>query len=295
MTTPNWIRAGQFLGLLALLGGLVVITARLANIDVVSLAPVYMFTPMVAAAAITWYRDLSWSSVGLRIGQPRWLAVATVLALPLVGLTLALALAVPQITFDAAANPTPGLPLPSGILGVVAPLALVLALGATINALFAFGEEFGWRGYLLWELAPLGFWKASFTIGAIWGLWHAPIILAGYNYPSFPVIGVGMMTLAGLAFSPVYTYVVVRAEYVFAAALLHGVFNASAGLVLANATVDDATLSELVASPVGVAGIVAFALAALVIAITGTPTLTRDFADGKSAEISAARASLVDD
>ncbi|MDQ0339970.1 membrane protease YdiL (CAAX protease family) [Caldalkalibacillus uzonensis] len=42
-----------------------------------------------------------------------------------------------------------------------------LIAGLTINALFAFGEELGWRGYLLKACQPLGFWKASLFIGVI--------------------------------------------------------------------------------------------------------------------------------
>ncbi|SDY80430.1 CAAX protease self-immunity [Halopenitus persicus] len=237
-----------------------------------------MFSPMIAGLIVCVRRDISLSAVGLRIGRVRWLAVAAVVALPLVGLTLLIAVAVPGVGFDPAANPTPGLGLPSGVLGVVATFGLVLGLGATVNAVFAFGEEFGWRGYLLWELAPWGFWKASAAIGALWGVWHAPVIVAGYNYPSFPVIGVVAMTIACLSFSPVYTYLVIRSESVLAAALLHGVFNGSAGLVIAYAVTDNAVLSELVASPVGVAGVIAFGLAAVGIALSGAPSLTREFA-----------------
>lgn len=113
-------------------------------------------------------------------------------------------------------------------------------------------------------------------IGTVWGVWHAPIIVAGYNYPSFPIVGAGAMILACISFSPLYTYVVVRAESVLAAALLHDVFNGSAGLVSACATMDDAVLTELVASPVGIAGIVAFRLASIINALTGTPLLTRE-------------------
>lgn len=163
--------------------------------------------------------------------------------------------------------------LPSGLVGVIATFGLVLGLGATVNAVFAFGEEFGWRGCLPWELAPWGFWKASFTTGALWGVWHAPVIVAGDNYPSYPVVGVVSMTIACLSFSPVYTYLVVRTESVLPAGLLHGVFNGSASIVVAYAITENAALSELVASPVGVAGVFAFGLAAIGIVLAGPPSL----------------------
>lgn len=280
MTEPDRGRLGMFFGVLLILVGIFFVVTRSTDASMLTLAPAYMFTPLIAGLVVCLGGDVSLSDVGLRVGRARWLVGSALVALPLVGVMLALSVAVPGIGFDPTADPVPGLELPPGIVGVLASFALVLALGATINALFAFGEEFGWRGYLLWELAPLGFWKASIGIGTIWGIWHAPVIVAGYNYPSFPVIGVAVMTVACIALSPAYTYLVIRAESVIAAALLHGVFNGSAGLVLVYTATDSTVLAELVANPVGVAGIVAFGLVAVGIALWGEPTLDRAFAGG---------------
>lgn len=282
MTAPDRSRLTLFFGVLAAFAVALVAVSRFLDVSPVSLAPVYMFTPLLAGLVVCFGHGIPLSAVGLRLGQLRWLAVAALVALPLVGLALALADAVPGVGFDPTVDPVPGLDMPPGLSGLAATFGLVLVVGMTINAVFAFGEEFGWRGYLLWELAPLGFWKASFVTGAVWGIWHAPVIVAGYNYPSFPVVGVGVMTVACLSFSPVYTYLVVRAESVVAAAFVHGVFNGSAGLVIAYAVTDTALLRELVASPVGAAGIAAFTLAVVGIAVAGAPALTREFARGDS-------------
>jgi hypothetical protein len=40
---------------------------------------------------------------------------------------------------------------------------------------------------------PLGKWKAYLIVGVIWGLWHAPLIAIGFNYPGMPVLGILMM------------------------------------------------------------------------------------------------------
>jgi membrane protease YdiL (CAAX protease family) len=42
----------------------------------------------------------------------------------------------------------------------------------------AFGEELGWRGYLLPSLLPIGRRKALLLHGAIWGAWHWPLLFA---------------------------------------------------------------------------------------------------------------------
>ena len=52
-----------------------------------------------------------------------------------------------------------------------------LIAGLTINAIAAFGEELGWRGFLLQEFKEMHFFKAAIAIGFIWGIWHAPLIL----------------------------------------------------------------------------------------------------------------------
>src|SRR5690349_19574724 len=63
-------------------------------------------------------------------------------------------------------------------------LVIGLALNAlTLNTMLAFGEEYGWRGYLLPKLLPLGEARAATIVGVIWGLWHAPLLIAGLNYP----------------------------------------------------------------------------------------------------------------
>lgn len=268
-------RLGSFVGVLVCFAVLFVLVARVVEVDMVALAPLYMFTPLLAGLLVCLGRNVPLADVGVRIGRPRWIALSAVVAVPLVGVTLLSSVALPDVGFDPTADPVPGVAFPPGVAGVVAAFALVLGVGTTVNAVFALGEEFGWRGYLLWELAPLGFWKASGLIGALWGIWHAPVIIEGYNYPSFPVLGVGLMTVACIAFSPLYTYLVVRAESVIAAAFLHGVFNGSAGLVLVYTVTESPVLDELVANPVGVAGILTFGLVALGIGIRGAPSLNR--------------------
>lgn len=107
-----------------------------------------------------------------------------------------------------------------------------LIAGLSINALAAFGEELGWRGLMYKALSTLGFWRNSLITGTVWGLWHAPIILLGHNYPEHPVFGVIMMTLFCLLFAPWFTLVRQKSGSTLAAAVMHGSFNALAGLAV---------------------------------------------------------------
>ncbi|ULQ58639.1 CPBP family intramembrane metalloprotease [Brucepastera parasyntrophica] len=105
-----------------------------------------------------------------------------------------------------------------------------LAAGYTINALFAFGEEAGWRGYLLKALENKKFLSVSLITGTVWGLWHFPLILLGHNYPQHPIPGVGMMIVWCILLSPVMTYIVIKSKSVISAAIFHGTLNAIGGL-----------------------------------------------------------------
>lgn len=107
-----------------------------------------------------------------------------------------------------------------------------LIAGVTINAIAAFGEELGWRGFLLKEFKEMHFFKAAIIIGFIWGIWHAPLILMGYNYPQHPKIGVFMMIIFCILITPLLIYITVKSKSVIAAAILHGTMNGTYGISL---------------------------------------------------------------
>ena len=123
----------------------------------------------------------------------------------------------------AAASPAPSLAIT---------LLQGLAAGLTINALFAFGEEAGWRGFLVRELSGSTFLSASLFTGAVWGLWHAPLILQGHNYPEHPVLGVFLMTAFCFLVSPIFLYIRLKTRSTIAAAIAHGTMNGTAGLAI---------------------------------------------------------------
>lgn len=104
-----------------------------------------------------------------------------------------------------------------------------LFAGLTINALFAFGEEYGWRRYMVDALRGEKFWKAALLVGIVWGLWHFPIILMGHNYPVHRVAGVFLMCGMTVLLGVIELYFVLRSGSVWPAAVIHGTFNALAG------------------------------------------------------------------
>ncbi|MDZ7688543.1 MAG: type II CAAX endopeptidase family protein [Halobacteriales archaeon] len=232
----------------------------------------FMWAPAFAAVVVQMRRGESVrAGCGLFRGRLRWVAFAWLAPLALVVLTIAVGVIFPSISFstDYTAFLTEAgltdeqieeslavldaLPVPPVVLFVVQ----ALVAGATINAAAALGEELGWRGLLLSELAPLGFWRLSAFTGVVWGVWHAPVVLQGHNFPDSPLVGVAVMTVWTVAVSPVFTYLTLRARSVLAATFFHGTFNASAGFSLLYLT----GAGTVFVSPVGVVGIVAAVLA----------------------------------
>ena len=117
-------------------------------------------------------------------------------------------------------------PSPSVILTLLFVISLFAA--PFINSIAAFGEEWGWRGYLLPRLMPLGKWKAYLLVGVIWGLWHAPLIAIGFNYPGTPVLGIVMMVLLTTALGIFINEMTLHYQSAILAGWIHGVFNSQA-------------------------------------------------------------------
>ena len=97
--------------------------------------------------------------------------------------------------------------------------------GFTVGLPFAFGEELGWRGLMLRETQKFGLLKSNLFIGVVWGLWHAPLIVQGHNYPGHPVAGIFMMTLFTVCLSFPMAYCRFKSRSILGPSAFHGMFN----------------------------------------------------------------------
>ncbi|MEV8631898.1 CPBP family intramembrane glutamic endopeptidase [Streptosporangium sp. NPDC051023] len=122
------------------------------------------------------------------------------------------------------------LPLAPGAL-VALQVGSAVLVAPLINSIAAFGEEWGWRGWLLPRLMPLGTWRALLVSGLIWGAWHAPLTLRGYNYPELGAWAAPFFLVFCVAFGSLLGWLRLYSGSVWPAVVGHGALNASAGLV----------------------------------------------------------------
>ncbi len=261
-------------------------------------ASIGMFGPALAAVIVRLVRHEGFGDAGLRLvgrGTKRggWMYLAAYVSIPLLlaaGIALALLTGVQHWAFAAnlhqlgviAADALhkQGQALPAGfsadqlaLISIGGQTALAFTLGLIINMIFTFGEEFGWRGYLLIRLAPLGGVRAALITGAIWGLWHAPlIVLAGYNYPGHPWLGILMMVVFTISLSFIFAWLRFRSGSVWPSTLAHAAVNGQAGF----ATILLSHADPLIAAPIGIIGVLPMLAFGIWLAATGRLKQGRD-------------------
>ena len=239
-----------FLSSWLLAAGFYALGGRLNSPVAVVVLLIYMFMPMTMAIIVqkVIYKEPLKEPLGISFKPNRWFLVGWLLPPVVAFATIGVSLLLPGVEYS------PGMAgfferfgsaltpqqleeakrqlaaLPIHVIWIA--LLQGLIAGITINAVAGFGEELGWRGLLQRELGYLGFWRSSALIGLIWGVWHAPIIIQGYNYPQHPLAGVLMMTIFTLLLSPIFSYVRLKAKSVIAAAIIHGSLNGTVGLAI---------------------------------------------------------------
>ncbi|MFI7447112.1 lysostaphin resistance A-like protein [Nonomuraea sp. NPDC049714] len=240
------------------------------------LAALMMFTPTVGVLAAwafsrtpvrQWLRETG-LTFGERRGRTALLVLAAWLGVPLlVALSVAASVAVGVLRVDLdglslfqAQLRAQGLPVPESLTSIaVTQVVVAVLIGPVLNTIPALGEEWGWRGYLLPRLVGTRGTVAGLLLsGAIWGLWHAPLTLLGYNYPSLgpwaALYFTGFCVLAGVVFG----WLRLRSGSVWPAVVAHASLNAVAPLTLLLG--DAAAPPDLVVA--GLSGVVGWVLLA---------------------------------
>ena len=146
--------------------------------------------------------------------------------------------------------------------------AVLMCVAPLLNLIPCFGEEWGWRGYLLPKVAQrMKFLPSVLLTGFIWGIWHAPIIVAGHNYgmgySGYPWAGVAAMCVFCVVVGTLFSYITLKTKSCWPAVLAHGMLNGTASigvLFLADPMVYDRFVGP---APTGIIGASAYIVVAV--------------------------------
>jgi membrane protease YdiL (CAAX protease family) len=196
------------------------------------------FSPAIAALVVRkWVTREGFSDAGLKPNLRKawryylfaWLLPLFVSAI-IIGLVVLLGVGSPDFSLQ---RSTGILSPETKVSDIASPNWALIPFGLLATAIFStfilWGEEFGWRGYLqirLFSERPL---LAAVATGIIWGIWHYPLNLRGYNFPEHPVSGLLVFPISTVMLSIIFGWLRLRSGSVWSASLAHAATNSVGG------------------------------------------------------------------
>ena len=174
-----------------------------------------------------------------------------------------------KLTLEAAGTPAETIPMPLSTLMIIQALQGIF-LGPIMNFVTCFGEEWGWRGYLLPKLSQKFSVVPTLLIsGIIWGLWHAPLTIVGHNYGvgyvGFPFTGIMAMCLFCTVMGVFLSYVSLKTQSCIPAVLGHGAINGFAAIGIY--FTKDGGNPFVGPAPTGIVGMIPFVVVAVIMVL----------------------------
>lgn len=169
-----------------------------------------------------------------------------------------------RLTMEAAGAPYEAQAVPMNLLMLIQTVQAFL-LAPVLNFVTCFGEEWGWRGYLLPKISKHFPMVPTLLItGIIWGLWHAPLTIIGHNYGlgywGFPFTGIAMMCVFCIVMGIFLSYVTLKTGSCIPAILGHGAINGIGAIGIY--FTQDGGNPFVGPAPTGIIGIIPFAVIA---------------------------------
>ncbi len=192
------------------------------------------FAPAIACIVVRkWITREGFSDAGLKLkveGNLRYYFFAWLLPFPVVlaitGLAVLFGISEPDLSLQSVLGTLPaGIELPfssGGLLVLIVVQSMIMAL---IFTPVLWGEEFGWRSYLQIRLFSNRPVVAAVATGIIWGVWHYPLNLRGYNFPEHPVLGLIVFPVSTVFLSIILGWLRLRTESIWSASLAHAATN----------------------------------------------------------------------
>jgi CAAX protease family protein len=260
-------------GLAVYLAVVVVLTA-LFDVLVIAFSPLWISALMFAPAAASvvarlvlreGFTDVSFSFGGRRTWKMILLALVFPIIIGLVAYGIAWATGLAQFDPQAVALVASRVGnTASPVTIFVVMLALTATIGTIIGALFAAGEEIGWRGYMLTRLIDAGVPRPVLASGLIWGLWHIPLVLAGvYVAGSSPIVSAVILMVSVTSVGFVIARMRLETGSIWPAIALHGAWNSTIQGAFDSATTSSGAGATLWVGEAGILTAIALVVAAV--------------------------------
>ncbi len=229
-----------------------------------------MFGPALACLLVRLLRREGFAGTGLRPASPgeksawRWYATAYAVPVTILGVSIGTSF---FLGIQHWILPETARQLEVSTLQLTGILLLLPVVIVGLVMLPTFGEELGWRGYLLPRLLPLGETKATLISGFIWGLWHIPTILLnnhGFGAAN-PWLSIPMFVLVIMLYGIFLSWLRLRSGSIWPSVLAHAVINTSVSFLFASFSVGNRYLE----TPIGLMTLIPFAAFDLWLLLTG--------------------------
>jgi uncharacterized protein len=203
-----------------------------------------MWCPGVSALATQLIFERRISGLGWRLPAGRYVVLGY--AIPLVYAAAAYAIiwlagwGRPSLdAAAAAAAATTGMTPTNPTAFAIVYLIVTSTVGIIGSVVSALGEEIGWRGFLVPELAKQNTFLATALIsGVIWALWHVPGVFLGYNGGTPIWYGLPWFAIGVIGISVIAAWLRLDSGSLWPAVLLHASHNLFVQSVFGAATAD---------------------------------------------------------
>ncbi len=180
-------------------------------------AMIYMSLPFLTVFILSVFYKLP--DLGLSFKPSRWFLVAWLLPLVWILASLVVLVSLHLLAIKIIYSPALWYYITLGMI-----------VGITVNTVFAFGEEIGWRGLSYNLVKEFGFWKTCLIVGFVWGLWHIPIIMSQNSSVLYVTVMSGAMMLFAILLTPPLMFFREKTHSILAPAIAHSTMNALAAL-----------------------------------------------------------------
>jgi membrane protease YdiL (CAAX protease family) len=189
------------------------------------------WAPAIGAFATLLIYQRNVRGLGFGLGKGRYLVLSYFLPLAVLLVTYAVIWLLGLGGFDSETV----LKETEASLGISSPILLMLAnivvtgtAGVLLAAIFALGEEIGWRGFLVPELAiTRSFTGVALISGVIWALFHFPFVfIFGGERAGTPIpYQLLVMTIQAIAISTIVAWIRLMSGSLWTAVIFHSVLN----------------------------------------------------------------------